>query len=224
MFLTSDNKLKWKRIFMGAAITLALVALGVVWYDRPLLLFIRNFNCGLWRFFDLVFGGTVWIFAAAAALAVFYFKKTLGTKSEDKSNYVFWGYIRDFFSKTKNSYAFYIFTSVLTAGVIVKILKFLLGRMRPVFYETFGMSGFYPFSFDWAFNSMPSGHTTVTFAGLVMMGLLAPRYKVLTWTLAIMVGFSRVAVGAHWPTDVIFGAFLGMVIADIVKSVLSKRN
>ena len=71
---------------------------------------------------------------------------------------------------------------------------------------------------------MPSGHTTVTFAGLVMMGLLAPRYKALTWTLAIMVGFSRVAVGAHWPTDVIFGAFLGMLIADIVKSILTKRN
>ncbi|MBO5833564.1 MAG: phosphatase PAP2 family protein [Alphaproteobacteria bacterium] len=224
MFLTSDNKLKWKRIFMGAAITLALVALGVVWYDRPLQLFIRNFNCGLWRFFDLVFDGTVWIFAAAVALAVFYFKKTIGTKSEDKSKYVFWGYVRDFFDKTKNSYAFYIFASVFTAGITVKILKILIGRMRPVFYEGIGQTGYYPFSFDWAFNSMPSGHTTVTFAGLVMMGLLAPRYKALTWTLAIMVGFSRVAVGAHWPTDVIFGAFLGMVIADIVKSVLSKRN
>ena len=85
------------------------------------------------------------------------------------------------------------------------------------------MTGFFPPSLDWAFNSMPSGHTTICFAGLVMVGMLAPKYKALTWTLAIVIGLSRVAIGAHWPSDVILGAFIGMAIADIVKGTLLKK-
>ena len=80
------------------------------------------------------------------------------------------------------------------------------------------MTGFYPPSLEWAFNSMPSGHATATFAGLVMLGLLAPKIKWATWTLAIVVGASRVAYGAHWPTDVLLGAFIGMVVADLVRA------
>lgn len=128
-----------------------------------------------------------------------------------------------FLLKTKNSYAFFIFCSVLSASIVAKILKVVIGRARPIFYEALGMTGFYPFHNDWAFNSMPSGHTVASFAGLVMLGMLAPRIKPFTWSLAILIGMSRVAIGAHWPTDVIFGAFIGMVMADLVKWWLKRR-
>jgi undecaprenyl-diphosphatase len=55
-----------------------------------------------------------------------------------------------------------------------------------------------------------------SFAALVTIGLLAPRAKWFTWTLAIIIGMSRVCAGMHWPSDVIFGAFIGMVAADVV--------
>jgi undecaprenyl-diphosphatase len=71
---------------------------------------------------------------------------------------------------------------------------------------------------------MPSGHTALSFAGLVMLGMLMPRFKWLTWTLAILIAVSRVAIGAHWPTDVLLGAFVGMVAADFVLAIVQKIN
>lgn len=101
--------------------------------------------------------------------------------------------------------------------MVVQVLKVVIGRARPILFEALEFTGFYPPSFDWVFNSMPSGHAAISFAALVMIGMLAPRIKPLTWTLAVFVGVARVCVGAHWPTDVILGAFIGMASADLVK-------
>lgn len=226
MFLTKDNQIKWCKIGVAAVITAVLVFFGIFWFDKPLFVFLRGLNCGVWGWFDTVFAAQVWIVAAFIAAMVFCAKKCVKTDCSflnplDKKNiFVF---VKNFFVKTKTNNAFLIFYSVLGAGVIAKILKIFIGRARPIFFEALDMTGFFPPSLDWAFNSMPSGHTTVSFAGLVMIGMLAPRFKVLTWTLAIMIGVSRVAIGAHWPSDVILGAFIGMVFADIIKGTLLKK-
>ena len=214
MFLTKDNQIKWKKMGVAASITFVLVLLGIFWFDKPLFTFIREFDCGLWRLFDVFFSAKMWFIVSFIAAALLCVKKYL--KSEISG-------IRDLFVKTKTSHAFLIFYSILSAGVVVKVLKTIIGRARPIFFEALDMPGFFPPSFDWAFNSMPSGHTTVSFAGLVMIGMLAPKFKALTWTLAIVIGASRVAIGAHWPSDVILGAFIGMAFADIIKGKLLRK-
>lgn len=211
MFLTQCNEIKWKKMGVAALVTLVLIFMGIAWFDRPLFSAMRHMNCGLWNLFDTVFSAKVWLGVSFVAVVILCIKKYLKSEINFKTG------LRDFFDKTKTSHAFLIFYSVLSAGVIVKILKTFIGRARPIFFEALDMTGFFPPSLDWAFNSMPSGHTAVSFAGLVMIGMLAPKYKVFTWTLAIVIGFSRVAFGAHWPSDVIFGAFIGMAVADIVK-------
>ncbi|MBR5153761.1 MAG: phosphatase PAP2 family protein [Alphaproteobacteria bacterium] len=225
MFLTKDNQIKWNQIGLAAGVVVILIFAGILWFDKPLFGFLREFDCRAWWYFDQIFSAKNWIFVAAVAAAFFCVKKCVKTdcsffKCVNKVN------VRDFlcgfFEKTKASNAFLIFYSVLGAGLLVGVLKVLIGRARPIFYEALGMTGFFPPSTEWAFNSMPSGHTAVSFAGLVMIGMLAPRFKPLTWTLAIFIGMSRVAYGAHWPTDVIFGAFIGMVVADLVKGILRK--
>ena len=226
MFLTNDNILKWRKMMWAALITGLLVFCGVLWFDKPLFLFLREYDCRLWYWIDQIFSGKVWIFSSFVAAMVFCVKKCVKTDCNflkcTKLSRI-WGFVRNFFVNTKTNTAFLIFYSVLTTGIVVKVLKTLIGRARPIFFEALDMTGFFPPSFDWAFNSMPSGHTAISFAGLVMIGMLAPKYKPLTWTVAIIIGLSRVAIGAHWPSDVILGAFIGMVVADIVKGMLLKK-
>ncbi len=225
MFLTKDNKIKWNWIACAAVITALMVVVGIAGVDKPLYLFLRQFDFKIWHLFDRLFDAKVWIIVSFVVLLVFYIKKSIKQKPRyrnHKNQPSFMAFCNDAFDKTRNSYAFFVLCSVLAASVVGKVLKIVIGRMRPVFFEALDKTGFVPFSTDWAFNSMPSGHTFASFAGLVMLGLLAPKIKWFTWTLAIIIGLSRICVGAHWPSDVIFGAFIGMVAADLVKAGLKR--
>jgi membrane-associated phospholipid phosphatase len=216
MFITRENKLNWLRILAGVIVTLALVFAGIFWFDIPVFNFLRRFDCVTCEYIGEIFGIKVWLAVSFIVLCVFYIRKFLRSKEKN--------FFKNIYGRIKNSYAFMVFTSVFLASFAGIILKVLIGRARPVFYEALGMTGFYPFARDWAFHSMPSGHTMASFAGLVMIGMLVPRAKWFTWTLAIVIGVSRVCVGAHWPSDVVLGAFIGMIAADIVRAVVARSK
>jgi undecaprenyl-diphosphatase len=62
-------------------------------------------------------------------------------------------------------------------------------------------------------DSFPSGHAATSFAGAaVLMRFLPGRWPVLV-ALAVGIAFSRVYVGVHYPSDVIAGALLGVLVA-----------
>ena len=62
-------------------------------------------------------------------------------------------------------------------------------------------------------ESFPSGHAAAACAGALAAGRLFPSARVLWWALAAAIGMSRVYVGAHWPSDVVAGALVGIAVA-----------
>lgn len=79
-------------------------------------------------------------------------------------------------------------------------------------------------------HSFPSGHTVTAFTAAAAFAWFLPR-EWMRWTLfaiALLIGWSRVGVGAHWPLDVVAGmglgtlsVFLGGIVAPRVSWGLS---
>lgn len=58
--------------------------------------------------------------------------------------------------------------------------------------------------------SFPSGHTSAAFLVATMVSYFFPGLTVLLYAWAVLVGFSRLVLGVHFPTDTLMGVVLGV--------------
>ncbi len=65
-------------------------------------------------------------------------------------------------------------------------------------------------------RSFPSGHTASAFAFAASVGRSMPPLGPPLFGLAMLVGYSRVHTGVHYPGDVLAGALAGVAIADTI--------
>ncbi|UYQ63626.1 phosphatase PAP2 family protein [Streptomyces peucetius] len=70
---------------------------------------------------------------------------------------------------------------------------------------------------DWSF---PSNHAAIAGAAAIALALAWPRIALLTVPMALLMAFSRVFVGVHYPHDVLTGLVIGAVVATAVMLVL----
>ena len=102
--------------------------------------------------------------------------------------------------------------SATIAGLISAGLKPYLDLPRPA--SILGIDGFYRIGEPLLHKAMPSGHTITAFAvGAALYYGSDKRSRSTTWLailIAAFVGISRNAIGAHWLTDVLVGAAIGL--------------
>ncbi len=133
-------------------------------------------------------------------------------------------FILSFFVQSLKRYQF-IFLIVLLAYLINALatneLKELFGRARPqripdvsIYY--FGDIN--PLQTITGTTSFPSGHTSTAFAVMVPLIIyVKPKWlKGGFLAYACLQGLSRMWVGAHFPSDVLIGAWLGTMIAILI--------
>ena len=123
--------------------------------------------------------------------------------------------------------------ALILSSIAVGVLKYVVSEPRPfvtlenVRVLTDEALGYY--------TSFPSGHTSGSFAFAVVVGLkyrirylgnLRLIYPLLIY--AVVVGFSRIYIGVHYPFDVIVGAVIGVISAVIVlkleKKIFKEKN
>jgi undecaprenyl-diphosphatase len=61
--------------------------------------------------------------------------------------------------------------------------------------------------------SFPSGHTSAAFMMATLLGYFIPPLMIPLYCWATLVGFSRVVLGVHFPTDTLVGVMMGVGIA-----------
>ena len=143
-------------------------------------------------------GDSLWVFVlSVSGFAFSYFLFKSRTKSK-------------FIQNLKNFFLF-LFTATLLTGFLTQLIKHIIGRPRPNHSLENGSFGFEFFSFESSLHSFPSGHTSTIFVAALALSMLTPKIKFYYIFLALIVGLSRVIVGAHFFSDVIGGIIIALI-------------
>ena len=108
------------------------------------------------------------------------------------------------------------------SGLAVNCIKLLIARWRPHSFDlaignvwdTFG--GFMLFGAGGSrMQSFPSAHTATAVGLAIALTWLYPRGRWLFALFALLVALQRIQSGAHFPSDVFFGAAVGCLVATL---------
>ena len=98
----------------------------------------------------------------------------------------------------------------LTDAISAHILKPFFERIRPSHLNLDGINLLVSKGGKW---SMPSNHAANIFSLATVLSYFYISFKPSLYLLAIIIAFSRVYVGVHFPGDVIVGGLIGYFIA-----------
>jgi membrane-associated phospholipid phosphatase len=118
----------------------------------------------------------------------------------------------------------FLFVAIALPGLFDTIVKRLIGRARPYVGPHDNPFAYKPFIWRPEYASMPSGHATTVGAAAIAIGAIWPRMRPVMWLYALIIMFTRVAINVHHPSDVLAGAFVGVVGALMVRRWFAARR
>lgn len=216
MMEISAKPLNWRLIVGGFLAAAVLSGLAMAFVDAAAARFFRDaFDADQRRFFGHTVGalGKPEIYFAAAALtaAACWILRRRVAEGSERLRGAMHG-------------ALFVIFSIASAGVLVNLLKFVIGRMRPRELLENGLSGFIPFNTDFGMNSFPSGHSQMVWSLAVSLFLIFPRLWPLLFTFAAAVAASRFLASVHYVSDVVMGSYVGAVVPLLLKHYVYDRR
>lgn len=121
-----------------------------------------------------------------------------------------------FYGKNKKL-VYLAWTTFIASFVLAFAIKLIVLRQRPTEALT------YPFThiIDYSFPSM---HAMAVFSLLPILIKHLPKQKYFFVVFAFLVAFSRIYLGFHFLSDVVFGALIGYFIGDFLLNLYEKRK
>jgi len=72
-------------------------------------------------------------------------------------------------------------------------------------------------------SSFPSGHSQRVFSGMFILSSFYKKVRIPLMTFSVLVAFSRIYIGIHYPIDVLIGSLNGVVIGMISLAIPLKK-
>lgn len=119
--------------------------------------------------------------------------------------------------------ALFVAASVLLVRSIIRTLKITFGRQRPELMHEDGPYAFELFEFDNLYWSFPSGHAATAGVATIILILWFPRARLLMLPLGAILAISRVAAEEHYPSDVVAGFSIGVLVTIVLARWLASR-
>lgn len=192
-----------KKIYFWIFFTLFFTFFSYLVFDQILANFVNSYlnDETLLIFFQFItFFGSVYLVIPALILIFYqYYHQKIRGKEKISKEFLFVSF------------------AVSISWLVTKIIKVTFARYRPDLFLVDNLYGFSYFSFEFLKNSFPSGHTTVAFAMMFALSYIFPKYRLCLFLFAALIGISRIVLGVHFLSDVIFGAFIGVFITYILK-------
>jgi len=117
---------------------------------------------------------------------------------------------------------FFVAATGLLTGAAATVIRSLLGRTRPTSHE---LQGFYGVWHDshwiigkYEFGAFPSGHAATVIGLATAVWLIDRRLGALAALYALLVSWSRIALGAHHFSDAVAAGILGIYGAHLISA------
>lgn len=111
------------------------------------------------------------------------------------------------------NYSLAFIASLMLGSAILHVIKLVLGRRRPRDDMEMGLYGFQPLAFNSDYNSFPSGHALTICCVAVIFTCVWPMWWPLWFGIAGFLAVTRALLTAHFLSDVLIGAGIGLIAA-----------